>query len=388
MPMKRLWLVLAVFLLCALGAFFFLAPPVAERILNRALHSPPYPASKAARALHKKLLIVDLHADSLLWGRDLLEQGGRGEADVPRLIEGNVALEVFAVVTKTPRGLNIERNDDRTDSILYLALAQRWPVGTWRSLTARALYQAERLDQMALRSQGRFVLIRNSADLAPYLERRQREPAVTSGILGIEGAHALDGSLDNLDRLFAAGYRIMSLTHFFDNEWAGSSAGLGKGGLTKAGRELVRRMEARHMLIDLAHASPRTIRDVLAIAQWPVIVSHTGVKGVCNNARNLSDEELRGIARTGGVIGIGFWETAACGKDAASIVHSIRYVADRVGVDHVALGSDFDGAVATPFDAAGMVQITDALLATGFTVADIEKIMGGNALRVLEQSLP
>lgn len=386
--MKRLWLVLAVFLFCALGAFFFLVPPVVERVLNRALHSPPYPASKAARALHKKLLVVDLHADSLLWGRDLLERGGRGEADVPRLIEGDVALEVFTVVTKTPWGLNIERNDDRTDSILWLALAQRWPVETWRSLTARALYQAERLDQMALRSQGRFVLIRNAADLAPYLERRQREPAITSGILGIEGAHALDGRLDNLDRLFAAGYRIMSLTHFFDNEWAGSSAGLGKGGLTEAGRELVRRMEARHMLVDLAHASPRTIRDVVAIAKWPVIVSHTGVKGVCDNARNLGDEELRGIAKTGGVIGIGFWETAACGKDAASIVRSIRYVADRVGVEHVALGSDFDGAVAMPFDAAGMVQITDALLAAGFTVADIEKIMGGNALRVLEQSLP
>jgi microsomal dipeptidase-like Zn-dependent dipeptidase len=142
------------------------------------------------------------------------------------------------------------------------------------------------------------------------------------------------------------------------------------------------------MIVDVAHASARTIDDVLEIATRPVFVSHSGVKGTCDNQRNLSDEHLKGIARTGGVIGIGFWDTAVCGKDATAIAKGIRYAANLIGVDHVGLGSDFDGAVITPFDASGLVQITDALLAEGFSDDDIGKIMGRNVLRLLIQNLP
>jgi microsomal dipeptidase-like Zn-dependent dipeptidase len=147
-------------------------------------------------------------------------------------------------------------------------------------------------------------------------------------------------------------------------------------------------MEAKKMTVDLAHASAKTIDDVLAIATRPVVVSHTGVKGTCDNQRNLSDEQLKGIARTGGVIGIGYWETAVCGKDAKAIAQAIRYTANLVGVEHVGLGSDFDGAIAAPFDTTGLVQITDALIAEGFSDDEIGKIMGRNALRVLIQNLP
>src|SRR5262249_55476523 len=103
---------------------------------------------------------------------------------------------------------------------------------------------------------------------------------------------------------------------------------------------------------------------------------------------NLSDEQLRGIARTGGVVGIGVWDTAVCGKDVASIAKAIRYTTNLIGVDHVGLGSDFDGAVATPFDTTGLVQITDALIAEGFTDEEIGKIMGRNVLRLLLENLP
>lgn len=142
------------------------------------------------------------------------------------------------------------------------------------------------------------------------------------------------------------------------------------------------------MIVDVAHASGRTIDDVLAIATRPVFVSHSGVRGTCDNQRNLSDEQLKGIARTGGVIGIGFWDTAVCGKDARAIAKAIRYTANLIGTDHVGLGSDFDGAVVEPFDTTGLVQITDALITEGFTDEEIGKIMGRNVLRLLVQNLP
>ena len=118
-----------------------------------------------------------------------------------------------------------------------------------------------------------------------------------------------------------------------------------------------------------------------------MVVSHTGVKGTCDNARNLSDAHLRGVARTGGVVGIGFWETAVCGRRGA-LARAMRHAVAVAGIDHVALGSDFDGAVSTPFDAAGLPVLTEALLAEGFDDEEIARIMGGNAVRVLRSALP
>jgi len=195
-----------------------------------------------------------------------------------------------------------------------------------------------------------------------------------------------------VDTLFAAGFRMIAPTHFFDTEWAGSAHGVEKGGLTERGRALVRRLEERRILLDLAHASPRTIADAVALAQRPVVVSHTGVRGTCDNLRNLSDDELRGVARTGGVIGIGFWgrrgEGAVCGEDADAVARAIRYAVDVAGIDHVGLGSDWDGTVSVPFDAAGLVELTDALLAAEFSDEDVTKVMGGNAVRLLSTALP
>ena len=387
---KKILITLAVILLLLLGAFFFVLPAQLEKRLNASLNPPPYLASERAVELHKRLLVADLHADSLLWDRDLLDHATRGHVDVPRLIEGNVALQSFTVVTKTPYvwKMNIERNDDSTDNITILAIAQRWPTATWSSLTQRALYQAKKLQDTAARSGGKFTLIKTAAELSSYLDRRITEPHITAGFLGIEGAQALDGNLDNIDALFDAGFRMMSPSHFFDTNIGGSAHGVDKSGLTDKGKEMIRRMEAKHMIVDVAHASAKTIDDVLALATRAVLVSHGGVKGTCDNQRNLSDEQLKGVARTGGVIGIGYWDTAVCGTDAKAIAAAIRYAANLVGADHVGLGSDFDGAVVTPFDTTGLVQITDALLAEGFTDEEIGKIMGRNVLRLLIQNLP
>ena len=142
------------------------------------------------------------------------------------------------------------------------------------------------------------------------------------------------------------------------------------------------------MLVDIAHASSATIDDVLAMAMRPVVASHTGVRGTADNARNLSDAHVRGIAETGGLLGIGFWPTACGGEDAASIARAIRYAVGLAGVEQVGLGSDFDGAVPVPFDATGLVQLTDALIEAGLTDDEIAKVMGGNARRLLADNLP
>ncbi|HEV2502395.1 MAG TPA: membrane dipeptidase [Mesorhizobium sp.] len=386
--MKYILAGLVVLLAIGLGFFFFVLPGRVEQAMNGVSNPPPYAASDRARALHETLTVADLHADPLLWGRDLLARGTRGQVDIPRLDEGNVALQVFAVVSKSPRGLNIEHNDGSTDNVTLLAIGQRWPISAIFSLKQRALYQAARLNDMAVRSDGHFVIIRSKRDLRRFLDRRKVESGLVAGVLAIEGAQVLEGDPANVDVLFDAGFRMMSPAHFFDSEMGGSAHGVDKGGLTDKGREMVRRMEEKGMILDLAHASSATIDDALAISTRPVVVSHTGVKGTCDNNRNLSDEQLKALAARGGLIGIGYWETAVCGKDATAIAKAIQHTVGVAGIDHVALGSDFDGAVTMPFDTTGLVQITDALLAAGFSDPDTGKVMGGNEIRFLLENLP
>lgn len=369
--------------------FFFLAlSPLVDDAFNPVAEKPPYTVSERAAALHKTLTVADLHADSLLFGRDLNRKSDYAQVDIPRLIEGNVALQVFSVVSKTPRGLNIEENSADTDSITLVAVAGRWPVATWTNLKARALYQAGRLKRFAAESGGRFTVIETRRDLAAFLERRKSDPAITAGLLALEGAQVLEGDPANVAVLFDAGYRMMAPTHFFDNEMAGSAHGIEKGGLTEAGRQMIRAMEERRMIVDIAHGSVAQIDEVLDMATRPVVVSHTGVRGTCDNNRNLSDDQLRRIAENGGLVGIGFWETATCGTDAAATALAQKYVADLIGVQHVGNGSDFDGVVKTPFDVSGMARLTEALIETGMADADIGAVMGGNQIRFLMENLP
>ncbi len=381
-------------LLCllALGALYGIgtrvAPPVIEAGINRVLNPPPYPVSIQASALHQKLLVADMHADSLLWSRDLLARSDRGHVDIPRLIEGNVGLQAFTIVSKSPRGQNIDRNPSDSDRITDLVIASAWPLRTWGSLFERALFQIQKLRDFAQRSEGKLRLIESRQDLDAYLAAYKPGDPSVGAWLGIEGAHPLEGQLDKLDRLFAAGLRMAGITHFFDNELGGSMHGMNQAGLTDFGRAAVARMQELGVLVDLAHASSAVVDDVLAMASQPVVVSHGGVKGTCDNNRNLSDAQVRGIAATGGLIAIGYWDKAVCGDDARAIAKAIRYTAELVGVAHVALGSDFDGAVTVPFDTTGIPRITEALMKEGFSPQEIAQIAGLNVVRVLRASLP
>ncbi|HEY8156627.1 MAG TPA: membrane dipeptidase [Myxococcota bacterium] len=380
---RKLGLLLALLLLA-----FFGVGRVVERFLNRLDPVALPEVSPAARALHASSLVADMHADSLLTGRDLLARSSVGHVDLPRLQEGGVGLQFFTAATVVPLGLNIERNEsDAFDLLTLLGLAQISPFA-WRGPLGRAELQADRLEKTIAGSGGALVLVRTRADLDALLLRRAQSGKPIGALLGIEGAHALEGDLANLDVVVARGFRMIGLTHFFDNEFAGSAHGARKGGLTELGRALVRGMEERGVLIDLAHVSPAAIDEVLAMATRPTVVSHGGVKGTCPSERTLSDEHVRAIAAGGGVIGIGYWETAVCGREPRQVVAAMRHVVSLVGDDHVGLGSDYDGATTVGFDTSQLAALTQQLLEDGFPEASIRKILGGNVVRVLREVLP
>jgi microsomal dipeptidase-like Zn-dependent dipeptidase len=385
--MKRTLLVgSAALIALAAAAFFLFAPAIVESGMNK-LTGQSWPVSPEAKALHRRLTVIDLHADTLLWKRDLLEPASRGHVDLPRLETGNVALQIFSSVTKTPRGQNYEANSGETDNITPLAIAQLQPVRTWGSLLERSLWHAEKLARAEAASEGRLRIIRTPADLRALLLDRARGQKVTGALLSVEGAQNLEGRLGNLDRLHAAGFRMIGLVHFFDNEIGGSMHGLAKGGLTPLGRQLVPAMEQRGIIVDLAHSSAATFADVLKIATRPVVVSHGGVKATCDTPRNLTDDQLRMLAANGGMIGIGYWDAAICDPTPAATARAILHVIDVAGIDHVGLGSDFDGATTVGFDTAHLDAVTHALQAAGLSDVEIAKVMGGNAQRLLGAGL-
>ncbi len=364
------------------------APAIVMVAFNRSRMRPPYRVSEDAARLHETLFVADLHADTMMWFCDFLQRNRRGHIDLPRMIEGNAALEVFTATTRTPLGMNFDATSDTLDMLTPLVVLQGWPRESWTSLRARALYSAQRLRGYAQASNGSFRIIENRDQLDAYVDERRNGRRIAAGILGIQGAQCLEESLENLDLLFAAGFRLVGLTHFFDNEVGGSAHGVRKGGLTPFGREVIRRMIALGMVIDLAHASPALIDDVLATAPGPVIASHTGPKGIHNTNRTLSDKHLRAIAATGGVTGIGFWRDAVGPGGIDAIVRAIRYAADVAGDAHVALGSDYDGMTVAPFDISGLPLLTEALLRAGFAENSIRRVMGENVLRVFRACLP
>ena len=382
---KKIWIPLALIGFAAIG-FFGLAPGYVEGSMNVIDGKPLIKVSYDAKKLHKTLTIVDLHSDTLMWDRDLNDRASRGHMDLPRLQDGNVALQLFSSVTKTPKGQNYDGNSDETDNITLLTIAQLQPVKTWGSLVERSLYHAQKLDEAVRGSNGKLVAISTGGHV-DGLALLRRQSAAVGAMLTIEGLQNLEGKTANLDRLYNAGFRMAGLTHFFDNELGGSMHGLKKGGLTPFGRDIVRRMEAKGMIVDIAHLSHTGVAELLAMATRPVVSSHGGVQATCKVNRNLTDDEIRGVAKTGGVIGIGYWEGAVCSTDPRAAARAMKHVRDLVGIAHVALGSDYDGATTVRFDTSQLVQVTQALIDEGFTKAEIRAVMGENALRVIRAGL-
>jgi|TARA_B110000211_G_scaffold63452_1_gene72698 microsomal dipeptidase-like Zn-dependent dipeptidase len=387
--MKRYFTIFVLALIVALGLFLTFAPTILDKGQNLVVEHQPYKISPQAQALHSSLLVGDWHADSLLWMRNLSEEYDYGHLDFPRMQQGNLGLQMFTTVTKSPSGQNYELNQtDASDNITLLAMMQRWPTATWSSLAERALFQADKLHHLAAHDPDNLMLIRSRIELAEFLQRRQSNPTLIGGLLGTEGSHALDGDLANIQRLYNRGFRMMSLQHFFDNKLGGSLHGTSGAGLTQFGRDAVAEMLALGIMLDVSHSSEQVVADTLALSDKPLIVSHTGFQGHCDSPRNISDALMEQIAAAGGLIAVGFWDGAICGNSPATVAAAIVYGIGLVGEDHVALGSDFDGTVTTSFDGSEMAVITQALLDANLSEQQIRKVMGENMLGYLQTYLP
>ncbi len=386
--MKKFVINLLLLVVILAVCFFAFAPRYFDST-NNALDGKPLEAvSEEAKALHSTLTIVDLHSDTLLWQRSVLEPVEYGHMDLQRLQEGNVALQVFSSVTKTPTGQNYDSNSADGDNVTLLVIGQLQPVRTWTSLLERSLWHATKRDRAVEESGGVFAGVNDGSDLESLLTDREAGAKDRTGaLLSIEGLHNLEGKAENLDVLYDAGFRMAGLTHFFDNELAGSMHGEGKGGLTPFGRDIVEAMEVKGMIVDIAHLSKKAAAEVLTMATRPVVSSHGGVQATCDVNRNLTDEEIVGLAETGGVVGVGYWEGAVCDTSPAAIVKAMKHIRDLVGIEHVALGSDYDGTITARFDTSGLVHVTNELLKEGFTEAEIRAIMGENAIRVIREGL-
>ncbi len=365
------------------------APPMLERSLNKQLDYSDQPVSAGIKALHRQSVVMDWHTDSLLWDRNILKRAERGHADVPRLNDAGFDLMMFTAVTKSPRGQNIEENTGDSDNITPLVLVQGWPVRTWDSLLERALYQAEKLEDAVSQSEGTLRWVRTKSELQSALTARAAAPdaPMLGALLGAEGAHPLEGELQNIERMFNAGYRMMGITHFFDNELAGSLHGVSKSGLTPFGRQAIKRFDELEMIIDLAHVSEAAAYEILALSARAPVVSHTGFRGHCNTDRNFTDALMQAIAAKGGLIAVGFWQQAVCEPTPEGIASAIDYGVKLVGEDHVVIGSDWDGST-TSLTAPDFPLVTQALKAMGYSNESLAKILGGNSVRFLETWLP
>ena len=172
---KRVWIPLALIAAIAAGFFGFL-PGYVEGSMNVVDGKPLIKVSDQAKALHKTLTIVDLHSDSLMWDRDLNDRASRGHMDLPRLQEGNVALQLFSSVSKTPKGQNYDGNGADSDNITLLTIAQLQPVKTWSSLTERSLYHAKKRDEAVAGSDGLLRAVNTTVQLGELMSARQKSP--------------------------------------------------------------------------------------------------------------------------------------------------------------------------------------------------------------------
>lgn len=384
--MKRVITVVGVIVLLALGFMHWILPGKIEDSMNVNLPHEPYVVSDRATKLHNSLFVADLHSDSMLWKRDLRKKSSIGHMDLPRLHQGNVALQVFSATTKSPSGQNYESNEADSDNITLLAVASFWPVRTWGSIYERAVYQLQKLRK--LDQQSELTVITSKQQMRSFVAGRENGDSAIAAIYLIEGAHPLEGKIENLDLLFDQGLRIMGLTHFFDNELGGSLHGISGAGLNEFGRSVIRRANELGLIIDIAHASPQMVEDVLALSTTPVVLSHGGVKGACDTPRNLDDSLMVKVANKGGLIGIGFWDAAVCDETPQGVVKAIRYAIDLMGVEHVALGSDYDGGTSVLFNASELAVLTEAMLQANFTEEEIRLVMGENVKRFLLINLP
>ncbi len=324
-----------------------------------------------ARALHAEFPVLDLHADTAKLmdklGYDLGARHERpmprgfnvfGHVDLPRLRDGGVAGQFFSFWT-TP-----------------------YPqAGCTRSVTR----QLDALDRAMEKHPDELTWARTGADV-----RAAKAKGQIASLGGIEGGQALEADLSTIEAFSRRGVRYLGLLHFSANAIGRPAKGRGSDpgeGLTGFGRDVVRECERTGVIVDLAHINRRGFMDVLELATLPLMVSHTGVIGVHDHWRNIDDEQLKKVADNGGCVGIIFARKFLGSASIESVVDHLLHIVNVAGTDVPALGSDFDGFVVPPEgleDIAALPNLTVALSRRGIATPVLEKILGGNVLRVLD----
>lgn len=233
--------------------FTLIAPPIVEKGKNKTILSKPYKASQKAHQMLDALdFVADLHCDALLWNRNLCKKSDFGHVDFPRMQEGNVALQGFTLVTKSPKGQNFTKNSSETfDMITALCIGQGQNPSTWFSLVNRAVYQCKKLEKFSKKFEGNFIVVKNKQDFQKLLDVRSKNKKVIGGFLGIEGAHCLEGKIENFQKVYDAGVRMLGPAHFFDNEMGGSAHGISQDGLSEFGFQVMNQMQEKGMIMDL-----------------------------------------------------------------------------------------------------------------------------------------
>jgi membrane dipeptidase len=330
--------------------------------------------SAEARSLHDAYPAIDLHADTLMWSRwigyDLhahheppLWRGAlAGHVDIPRMREGGMGAQFFGLVS--------------------LPVSKRM-----RGLARTINEQIDALEETIARQPSAIRLVRKAHEV-----EEARAAGAVGALLGIEGAHALEGDLDKLDAFARRGVRYLGILHFSSNEAGFPAYGRGRRdteGLTRWGARLVERCESLGVIVDLAHINRRGFLDVCAMATKPPIVSHTGVLGAFEHWRNIDDAQLRAVADRGGCVGVIFCPRYLGADGLDAVVAHMKHILDVVGEDAPALGSDWDGFIVPTrglADPRGLPLLTDALLRAGIPDRVVGKILRGNVMRVLAEA--
>lgn len=343
--------------------------------------------ARAAR-LHREAIVIDTHNDVTSpmtdEGYDLgaRDASGKNQTDIPRMKEGGLDAEFFAI---------------------YVAAKYAKEGGAAR----RALDMIDGVYEQARRHPESLEMAFTTADI-----RRLHRAGKIAALMGIEGGHAIEDSLSALRQFYRLGVRYMTLTHTNTNNWADSAGGIGNpaekrhGGLSDFGKEVVREMNRMGMMVDISHVSDETFQDCIETSEAPLIASHSSCRALTNVPRNLTDEMLRALAKNGGVVMINFYngfintdyakpgapmptqsaKTATFDMLMAHFEHAIKVA----GIDHVGIGSDFDGVdgMLPPGmeDVSKLPNITYELLKRGHSDADVKKVLGENLLRVMGEA--
>jgi len=352
-----------------------------DRAVNRTAHPGLLAAHRSAVEMHTRVPIVDLVVGSALFRDSFVDRGSGGHADLPRLRAAGVNVVGLTVATAWP--------DLRGTLSRWHFRSLGLPATAVRSNMAIAEWVIGRINRWCARSEGRIAVVRSGRDLDMCLA----DNGPLGVVIAVQGGHVLDGDPGNIARLRGLGVRMFAPAHVMDNSLVGSSTGRRGRGLTAYGREVVNELQAQSVLVDLAHMSRAGIEGALPALRRPFVLSHTGLTDIAGAlsrwrnyspaTRNIPASVAADIAEAGGVIGIALSTLLLGGSDLSDAVATIRLAIDSAGPDHVAIGSDMDGALKTVVDAEGLPALTGALLNAGLSPKIVEAVMGGNALRVL-----